>query len=525
MAADSTPVTAFLRRHEQMSAWLFFSFMAFMVMRYGIASGSLNMDMRYDYDTNIYYLIGFGWMHGALPYADLSDLKGPLTFLEHGLGSLLTPGSHGGAMLLHASVLGFWILYGLKTAALYVRRSTAWAIAGLFFFYTLQMCAEPAELVMALQQVSLYHVLVWSRGRKNCFCNRHLFIAGLGVAVALLTKFNLTVFWLPVIPLMLWCNRAHLVRGTAMVAAGVFLPLLPFILYFYQHGALSDLWQEYIQTAILYGTDTPFAASVLATKPFWLCSLLLPDLVTRLLPLGMAAGGGICLLSFWVIPALRGRIRRGRAVAAVMLASLLLGIAASFCGPVAHLHYSCYFYPYAWMSVVGIALLLHRAVGNQKVHSLLRAAGLLFPMLTLGLGLAIPLYVRLFKPAKGVAELRENIRGVGEMMEHPQAGFVVSDARHLTVIYRLAGKVPPLRHFVPQLVPGGEEAFRRELTEYIAARKPEYIISSTDDAMKAERCIQASGIPYERIDLQERDMPPLPPTSPYPAPVVYQRGG
>lgn len=483
------------------------------------------MDMRYDYDTNIYYLIGHGWMHGILPYAGLSDLKGPLVFLEHGLGSLLTPGSHGGTMALHACVLGIGMLYGLKTAALFVRRSTAWAITGMFFFYSLQMCAEPAEWTMAWQQVTLYHVLVWSRGRKDCFGNRHLFLAGMGIAVALLTKWNQAAFWLPIIPLMLWCNRAYLFRSGAMAAAGILLPLLPFALYFYWHGALLSLWQEYVQTAWIYGNSAPVASSVLVTKPIWLFGLMLPDLLARALPSWLAAVGGGCLLSFWVLPAWRGRARRGHVATAVLSASLLLGIAVSFRGTLAHLHYAYYFYPYAQLSIVGMALLLRRVAGSEGLRRGARAVGLLFPLLTLGVGLAVPLYVSLFKQSKGITELRRNVQGIAKMLAEARADFIVTDARHLTVIYRQAGKIPPIRHFIPQLIPGGENVFHREVTAYLAACKPEYVVSSTADAPKAEQCMREAGVPYKPIDLQEWGLPQFPATAEYPAPVVYRRGG
>ena len=59
-------INAILQRHEQMSAWLFFTIMAFLVMRFGVAPTSVNMDLRFDYDTNIYYLIGNGWMNGVM---------------------------------------------------------------------------------------------------------------------------------------------------------------------------------------------------------------------------------------------------------------------------------------------------------------------------------------------------------------------------------------------------------------------------------------------------------------------------
>lgn len=496
--------------------------MSFLVMRYGIASGSENMDLRYDYDTNIYYIIGHGWLHGVPPYSGLADLKGPLVFLEHGLGSLLTPGSHCGTMALHSVALGFWLLYCLKTAALYVRRSTAWAITGLFFAYSMHMAAEAAELPMCLQQVTLYHLLVWSRGRKDVFCDRHLAIAGLGMAVAALTKFNLAVFWVPMLALMLWANRARPAKSIAMVAAGLLLPLLAFGLYFSHQGALGDMWREYVQTALLYGA-VPFADSALATRHIGLCSLALPYLPAHILPVQLALIPGAMLLALWVLPAMRGRGRRGCAATAALGASFLLGAYAAFSGAKCFLHYAYYFYPYVFLSLIGAALPLRKAVKCEGARSLLHAMGLLFPLLTLGAAVAIPVCAKLCKPEKGVAELRENVRLLSDKLASEHANFIVSDARHLSVIYRKTGAIPPIRHFVPQLIPNGEAAFRNEIIKCLAARKPDYVISSTADTRNAEFCIRQSGVGYEKIDTRQLGFPPFPATSPYPEPVIYRR--
>ena len=77
--------------------YLFGTLVSFVIMRCGFSPSSMSMHLRPEYDLNIYYLIGQGWMQGRLPYVEFADLKGPLVFLLHGLGSLLTPGSFLGA--------------------------------------------------------------------------------------------------------------------------------------------------------------------------------------------------------------------------------------------------------------------------------------------------------------------------------------------------------------------------------------------------------------------------------------------
>ena len=63
---------------------------------------------------------------------------GPLVISEWWLGSLAEINFGCGTIMLlvHSLCIGFWLLYCLKTASLFVRRSTAWAITGLMFIYS-----------------------------------------------------------------------------------------------------------------------------------------------------------------------------------------------------------------------------------------------------------------------------------------------------------------------------------------------------------------------------------------------------
>ena len=479
-------INAILQRHEQMSAWLFFTIMAFLVMRFGVAPTSVNMDLRCDYDTNIYYLIGNGWMNGVMPYAELSDLKGPIVFLEHGLGSLLTPGSHCGVALLHCSLLGIWMLYSLKTASLFVRRSTAWALTGILFIYCLYMAAGPAEITMTLQTVSLYHVLVWARGKKHRFADRHLFIAGLSVAVAVLTKFNQIVFWAPVILLMLWVNREHWLRGLGMLVAGFVPPILLTVAYFAATGTLGALWEEYIMTAIRYGSPS-WAESAFVTEHLKLIANITPEHVRQLIP-----------WEWLVVPNFRGEH--------------------------AFLHYYFYFYPYVLLSLVGMELVLRRRIRNRSVRRVLRGIGLMTPFATLMVGVSIPVFVNAFKGHKGVAQLRTNMSSLQAHLTPHKEDYLLIDSTNYLALYRLTGTVPPIKHFIPQLTPDGEGIFRRELTEHIRTHRPLYLVGNERDCDKCLSIIQAAGVHYQRVELSEiPGCVAMPKSSGYPAPAIFRR--
>ena len=61
-------------------------------------------------DSNIYFTIGKGMMHGKVPYLDLYDQKGPVAFLLFGIASLISGGSFFGVYLLEVVAFSFTLL-------------------------------------------------------------------------------------------------------------------------------------------------------------------------------------------------------------------------------------------------------------------------------------------------------------------------------------------------------------------------------------------------------------------------------
>ncbi len=291
-------VSVYLKQHEQMSAWLFFTIMATLVM----------------------YCSGYR-----------------------------------GVALLHTPLLGIMLLYILKLASLYIRRSTAWAVSCAFFALTPFCSAHPAELSMCLQFVVLYHVLGWARGKRAEFRPRHFFVLGMAAGVALLSRSGAEIFYIPVGLLMLWINRRHLLIALAMSIAGATLPA----------AALA--------AAMLNGVDLPRAEEQY--------SLSLPLLL------------GVLLL----FPAAAVTISRShperRSFTMMMLGLAFAGGAILYgLGKMDLTAAICYFCSLAVPSLVGVALMLHRRMSGWRGLYLLRALCLLIPFVTLCAVLIIPVY-------------------------------------------------------------------------------------------------------------------------------------
>ncbi len=353
-------INAVLHEHEQMSAWLFFAVMSYLVMS---------------------FTPGCGCNAGAC--------GGILWQEEQWLGKTLSAGHAAGVQILHSLLLGIWLLYCLKTASLFVRRSTAWAITGLMFIYSTDLWAGPAELNLVLQTVSMYHLMVWARGKKDNFPARHLFIAGMGVTVALMTTPGAVFFWLPVLGMQLWVNRDSRLKSTIIFFAGLLTPwlaVLPIsIVMALSTPSATDLLSNLTSAEAGMGG---WQSSLLYNKPTELFYYALPGFCHTWLPVVLAVIAGHFLLFMWLRPFQKIRRNRKTCINTTLGISFMAVFWVCFCtgGPV----YATFLYPFILISIIGIILMIRRRLRNRTAKRVLRGIGLMTPFITLMVLLLIP---------------------------------------------------------------------------------------------------------------------------------------
>lgn len=347
-------INAVLQEHEQMSAWLFFAVMSYLVMRFTPGCG-----------------------------CTAESCGGPLWYAEIWLGAAMAWGHAAGVQILHSVLIGIWLLYCLKTASLFVRRSTAWAITGLMFVYCTDLWAGPAEMNLVLQTVSMYHLLVWARGKKDSFPPRHLVIAGMGVTVAMLTTPTAVVFWLPVIGHMLWVNQGKRLQSSAFCLGGLMIPwVVPVCL------AAICRAQALSATTTLAPYFTEWQESVLLNEPLQIFVGVLPGFCRSWVPPLLALIPGHLLLFMWLRPFQKIRRSRKVGINTTLGVTFLLVFWACFCTGQAP--YYCAFYPFILISMIGIILSIRRRIRNRSAKRVLRGIGLMVPFITLMVLLLIP---------------------------------------------------------------------------------------------------------------------------------------
>lgn len=496
--------------------YVFYTLMAFCVIRYGFTALSESMHLRPDYDANVYHIIGRGWMEGVLPYVGLSDLKGPLVFLQCGLGSLLAPDSFLGVSIVHAMVVGLGLLYACKSAALFVGRQAGMAIGGILFVYTLYFSVHPSVTVLTLQYISFYAVLRYAV-QGGGYSGWQAYACGVFAGVALLLKFNLVVFWLPVGVTMLVCGHGW--RRLAEMLAGFATVMVPAVVYMGCVGMLAACWQEYVLTAVEYGS-VGVEQSAIVQRGWRLLAQVVPDHLYLAAPEWICAIAGALLILPWLVLPRLVSLRHPGVYYGVMGGCFVLGVFALFGGEHHFLHYYFSFLPYVGLSLVAWVVLLRRMKIWRRFRYGVCGAGMLLPFAVVAVAVLLPRYVDACKPEKGLAESRQATAALVQLLQGQR--FLCTEAAPCIYLYRLAKTTPPIRHFVPQMTPQGQMLHRQEMRHCLRVDKPRYVVCTARGVGDTEALIAESGTPYRRVELRPPHFPPYPATADYAPFCLYE---
>jgi len=321
-------------------------------------------DAPFDPDQGGYATIGRGWLHGAIPYRDLWDNKGPLLFLWYAasfawLGENVVAPRLVAALAAGLSVPFIWgaarTLFGRREAAL------AAALFALSFANVYLQVTANAEVFMLLPVTAGLWAFAMGARRGGL---AWFLAAGALTSLAVFTRQSaLWSFvgygaWLAILFLRFREERPDLVRAGVGLAAGAVLAAIPIAAYFAAHGALYDLW--YAMFAFNWSWAGQF--------PFYM--KLLPPILGNPAPL---VGG----LVFWALAAV-GVWRlylRGDRYAWLVLSFLLFSEAgAQTLGKVSP-HYSVQLLPGATLAAaLGLPYVLERWRDGRRGLGLAMAA-------------------------------------------------------------------------------------------------------------------------------------------------------
>ncbi len=325
-------------------------------------------------DEAIYHIVGAGMMNGTLPYRELFDHKGPLTYLIFGLGALVTPHSLIATGFILSFFLGATLLYAQRIFHLYFPLLPSLLLSFICPLFLTAWSGQPAEIGLPCFTITLFYFLrYWKKPQSGI----PWFMLGCCVSCLLLLKFNLTAFWIPILATLCLHQLVH--RGwLAGIAAftktslGIIVTLLPFLAYFaYHEQGLSSLWESYVLFSVNYADQAP---PIWQTNPISLCrgffaaSIFHP--LTPLAEYAQAAMGTIAILTGMVallFPSFRKLLfpsAAGYGVSALILSFVFL-FAASFSGPFNWSGYYLVFIPFYILTMICLGVVI-RALFNKK---------------------------------------------------------------------------------------------------------------------------------------------------------------
>ena len=208
-------------------------------------------------DANSYFTMGKGLMNGLVIYRDLYDQKGPYLYLLYGLSYLLSNRTFYGVLFMEI-ISGALFLFGsYRVASLFCRTKTALALLPVMAvsFYVSKSFywgGAAEEFCLPLMIWSLYFGI---KIQRNAYSKRYLLclilLNGLFAGIILQLKYTLLGFYIPWIFFILIRELAdqkitQALKSAVIFGIGMFLPSVPWIIYFAAHGALDDWYRCYL---------------------------------------------------------------------------------------------------------------------------------------------------------------------------------------------------------------------------------------------------------------------------------------
>ena len=155
---------------------LVFFFLASFIIIGLLSTSSPLYPINYWDDSNCFFTMGRGIIHGKIPYRDLYEQKGPVLYFIHAIAALISDTNFTGVYLIEVLFCFIYVYYGCQTAMLYTKlNSISFSIITLLMVLTYTQFGfhngdSAEELAFPLLTVVLYY------GLKSIRYNRLLSI-------------------------------------------------------------------------------------------------------------------------------------------------------------------------------------------------------------------------------------------------------------------------------------------------------------------------------------------------------------
>ena len=229
----------------------------------------------FETDESVYRILSLGWLRGKLPYRDLFDHKGPLTYVFYALGLLLSGQKNWGMWIVFCIVNAITFTTMYKIFRLYYSEKISMASSSFLLFILtffkdsiFGSASKPENILVMFLMLSSY---LFARAVRDysvkdpeekksakVFSIPDMIKLGLYCGCVFMIKFNVCIFYLCFLgAYFLWLlirknfseffSRAVIFLGGIAAITGIF------VIYYAAMGGLSDFIDTYFGFNLRYG--------------------------------------------------------------------------------------------------------------------------------------------------------------------------------------------------------------------------------------------------------------------------------
>ena len=235
-------------------------------------------------DSPIFQIVGKYWAEGHVPYKDLWDMKGPFILFVNALGYALT-GTKTGLYALQVVSLDLTLVVIFRTFLLRLSSGSSFlltllSLCGLSYVYEGGNMTE--EYILFPLSLSFYYILRWVDAFEAEDVVRHpakhAFLYGTVLGLSLMSRLTnalglCSAVAVVAVTLLRRREYGNFWANVGMFVLGFGVASLPFVAYFYGHGALREMWEATFLFALGYAGNTQMNLSAIGIHYFVLSYL------------------------------------------------------------------------------------------------------------------------------------------------------------------------------------------------------------------------------------------------------------
>ena len=272
-------------------------------------------------DSICYRIMTRGLLAGRIPYRDLFDHKGPLSYFIYAIGLLISGGRTWGMCLISCVINAISFLFVYKTARIrYCREVSLLGIAFVLFMCSLtnrsplNTLNAPDDFLLLPLMVSAYLIFKEVASQKEGFdhlSRKTMFITGIMCGAVLWIKLNVCLFYFAFIGCyFLWLiikrRFKAFLENTAVFLGGIAAMTVVALAFYAVTGTLGNLWESYISFNLFYSS---------VRDAYWIFDKVLITFITKVSVSLMLL---ICALAF-LLGLLTKRLTRQHIVTSILL--------------------------------------------------------------------------------------------------------------------------------------------------------------------------------------------------------------